>query len=200
MSLHISVVAVQGDHLDQAGELLRAFGYEPGAEWIEVAGWEAAGRYLADHGCKALYFHEGWTVIVDPELVLMLDEDALADLSRRLASQVCGLVCEGVSGTYGFNLFHEDRKVRGFCATDGVIAEDLGEPLPEEAHFDRARVSEAGVIGLVAGIGFDYWGLERADRILVFNPGRRAPADVPMSSGQGGPDRSEPKTPWWRFW
>jgi hypothetical protein len=188
MSLHISAIAIQGDHLNRAGELLGIFGFAAAAEPVEVAGWEEASKALADHNCKAVCSADGWTVIVDPELALMLDERACAEISRRLGTPVCGLVCEGVSGTYGFTLFREGSKVRGFCSTDGVVSEDVGESLAEEAGFDRSRASECGVIGVVARIGFDYWSLEGTGRVLIYRSVATPTARVAE------------RKPWWRLW
>jgi hypothetical protein len=129
---NISVVAIRGDHSGKAGDLLRLFGYEAEDGPIEVTGWDAAARHPGDHRCKAVDFDGEWTVIVDPELVLMTDEATCAEVSRSLGSQVCGLVCEGVSGTYGFNVFRDGSKVRGFCSTSGAVNEDEGAALPEE--------------------------------------------------------------------
>jgi hypothetical protein len=56
MSLHISVVAIRGDHTGRAGDLLRLFGYKAEDGPIEVTGWDAAARHLGDHSCKAVYF------------------------------------------------------------------------------------------------------------------------------------------------
>jgi hypothetical protein len=74
MRLHISLVAIRGDHIGKAGDLLRLFGYGTEDGPIEVTGWDAAARHLGDHRCKAVYFDGEWTVIVEPELVLMTDE------------------------------------------------------------------------------------------------------------------------------
>jgi hypothetical protein len=200
MSLHISVVAIQGDHVGEAGDLLRLFGCGAEDGPIEVTGWDAAARHLGDHSCKAVYFDGKWTVIVDPELVLMTDEAACAEVSRRLGSQVCGLVCEGVSGTYGFNVFRGGSKVRGFCSTNGVITEDEGAALPEEAEFEHSRASETSVIETLARIGFDYWNLERADRVLVYCPGRPGPWAAPTAGQSGGAAERKRSRSWWRFW
>jgi hypothetical protein len=200
MSLHINVVAIRGDHIGKAGDLLRLFGYEAENGPIEVTGWDAAARHLGDHSCKAVYFDGEWTVIVDPELVLMMDEATCAEVSRRLGSQVCGLVCEGVSGTYGFNLFRDGNKVRGFCSTNGVVTEDEGASLPEEAEFEHSRASETSVIATLARIGFDYWGLERADRVLVYCPGGIDPSSASIAGRQGGAGERKRSRSWWRFW
>jgi hypothetical protein len=200
MSLHISVVAIRGDHIGSAGDLLRLFGCEAEDGPIEVTGWDAAARHLGDHSCKAVYFDGEWTVIVDPELVLMTDEATCAEVSRRLGSQVCGLVCEGVSGTYGFNIFRDGSKVRGFCSTNGIITEDEGASLPEEAEFERSRASETRVIETLARIGFDYWGLERADRVFVYCPGRPGPRAASTVEQPGGAGKRKPRRSWWQFW
>ena len=42
MSLHISVVAIRGDHIGRAGDLLGLFGDETEDGPIEVTGWDAA--------------------------------------------------------------------------------------------------------------------------------------------------------------
>jgi hypothetical protein len=200
MSLHISVVAIRGDHISKAGELLRLFGYGAEDGPIEVTGWDAAARHLGDHSCKAVYFDGEWTVIVDPELVLMTDEATCAEVSRRLGSQMCGLVCEGVSGTYGFNVFRDGRKVRGFCSTNGVITEDEGASLPEETEFEHSRTSESGVIATLARIGFDYWGVERADRVLIYCPSGVDISAASTVGRQGGAGERKPRRSWWRFW
>jgi hypothetical protein len=200
MSLHISVVAIQGDHIGRAEELLGLFGSGPETGPIEVTSLEEASRYIDTHGCKAVYCHLGLTAIVDPELVFMMDEGTCAEISRRLGSQVCGFVCEGVSGTYGFNLFRDGEKVRGFCSTNGKITEDMGQPIAEEIGFDRSLATEVSLIELVARIGFNFWDIEEVDRFIVYGAGRADSAADLRISLQGGEGKKEKRKPWWRPW
>jgi hypothetical protein len=196
MSLHISVVAIQGDHIGRTKELLGLFGFGFETGPIEVTSLEESSRYLDNHGCKAVYYQQGWTAIVDPELVFMIDEGACAEISRRLGSQVCGFVCEGVSGTYGFNLFRDGEKVRGFCSTNGKITEDNGQPIAEESGLDRNLATEVGLIELVARIGFNYWDIEKVDRFIVYGADQAdSVADLRMRL-QGGEGKKEKRKPW----
>src|SRR3954452_2577111 len=103
MSMHISVVSIEGDHLDDIADVLRKCEYVIESSFSVPSG-EQASRELdwhpdRMHVAKVAYVADDWTFIVDPELVLMSD-DVWLEYSQKWKTRVVGWVCEGASGSY----------------------------------------------------------------------------------------------------
>lgn len=97
MSLHISVVSIEGDHLSEIADVFLNCRYV-GEDVFSVSSGEQASKELDWHPdrnrvAKLAYVEAGWTFIVDPEMVLMSDEVWL-EYSRKWNSRIVGWVCE----------------------------------------------------------------------------------------------------------
>ncbi len=172
MSLHISVVSIEGNHLADLAEVFERCNYRViGSEMTTDA--DSAARQLDQHVVeqtkvrKVAYFSDGWTHIVDPELVIMSDS-AWADYSARWDGRIVSWVCEGCSGTYGFSLYEAGAKVRSVCRTEGRVYEDEGVPQREEAGIDWAHAFEDDVLAVAERLGAPYGYLEGVAEYHVF--------------------------------
>jgi len=166
MSMHISVVSIEGNHLDEIGEVLRNCQYEIEDSFSVQTGEEAA-RHLEwrpdrNHVAKVAYFANEWTHIVDPELVLMSD-DVWLQYSKAWDNQILGWLCEGASGSYGITVFRAGRRVRNVFSVAGEISVDEGDPLPEESNTDWSKAWEDDVMKIAGRFGADYDYLEDWD-------------------------------------
>lgn len=160
MSMHISFVAIEGEHLNEIPEMLTAFDYsvteskavENAAELVHAFSTSAAEDVLT----KIAYTNGNWTVLVDPEMVVM-HQDELADYSQKWKARVVGIVMEGTSGSYGFRVFALGEQQRLVMAIDGAVVVNEGAPLPEEEGIDWTRVFESECLTLAErfGIAFD---------------------------------------------
>jgi hypothetical protein len=168
VSLHISAISIEGDAREAIEEVFARCGYSCPAPPETVDTWDALHAALVDAEQKAALYHDSRTTILDPELVMMFDEDPLRDLSKPFGF-VCAMVCEGVSATYGFSVFGGGEKVRSLIVTGGNPVDESGDPLPEEDDVSAASLSEDTVLEILARLGFDYVGLEKASGLKVYH-------------------------------
>jgi hypothetical protein len=116
---------------------------------------------------KVAYVADGWTFIVDPELVLM-DRDVWLGYSQQWNTRVVGWVCEGASGSYGLTIFDSGGKRREVLRSDGEVVVNKGKPLPEESGMNWSKAWENDVLAIANRLGAEYDFL--ADReYLVFH-------------------------------
>ena len=200
MSLSVSVVMVKADAMADVRAILELFEGRP-LEVERVTGWDAvldALRYPRpgkprETVHKAATLCGEWTVILDPEMLLMANEAACAALAARYRAPVFGMVCQGTSGTYAFSLYDPDLR-RAYWIGDGEVFDNRGEPLPQEAGVDLASLFEDGVLEIMKRVGVDYAELEEAGAFEVWS------LDESHLIPPVEPAPVKPKRPWWRIW
>lgn len=171
MSMHISVVSIEGDHLDEVADVFRKCEYVIENSFTVLTG-DQASRELdwnpdRNRVAKVAYAADGWTFIVDPELVLM-SNDVWLEYSQKWNTRVIGWVCEGASGSYGLTVFDSGSKRRDVFSGAGEVAVNNGEPLPEESDVNWSEACEDDVLEIAKRLGAEYDSL--ADReYLVFH-------------------------------
>ena len=159
MSMHISVVSIEGDHLNEIAEVLERCEYviediftvQTGERASEELDWHPDRNRVA----KVAYFSDGWTFLVDPELVLM-NNDVWLDFSKKWNNRVVGWVCEGASGSYGLTVFDAGGKRREVMVGDGEILLNDGEPIPEESCINWNDAWEDDILDIAGRIGAEY--------------------------------------------
>jgi len=161
MSMHISVVSVEGDHLGEVADVLRKCKYVIEKSFTVPTG-DRASRELdwnpdRNRVAKVAYVANGWTFIVDPELILMSD-DIWLEYSRKWNTRVVGWLCEGASGSYGLTVFDAGTKRREVFSCEGEILVNNGEPLPQESALNWSEAWETDVLEVAQhfGAGFDF--------------------------------------------
>jgi hypothetical protein len=205
LSLHMSLLMVRGDHTANLRGIFSHFDYG----WTEpvqrVAAWDAALeeiRYPRPDRPptlvrKAVAHVTGWTVVLDPELIMFAEDVACTALASELGTAVFGAVCEGTSGSYGFSFFNPDRQ-RAYMVSDSEVQEDSGQPLQAETGINLAELFEDDVLEITKRMGMDYMALERhkeffiveLDESHLVSTGSAQEAQLPRPS----------KKSWWKFW
>lgn len=209
MSLHASLLMIKGDHLDRAEQIFTAFDYRPTGTVEHLDNWlgvlqaidRPRGGAPRDIVHKAVFVHNGWTVILDPEMVMFANDAICTQMSRALGGLIFGMLCEGTSGSYCYSLY-DGELVRAFWSFGGEISKDRGDRLPEEDGIDLEHVFEDDVLKVMERLGVDYVGFEDLRVFQVFEldeshmSGHRAShvEEEPLPPGQ------ESKKPWWKFW
>lgn len=186
MSMHISVVSIEGDHLHDIADVLKRCEYVIEDSFIVQSGDQASQELDwnpdPNRVAKVAYFANGWTFIVDPELVLMYD-DVWLEYSKQWNNCVIGWVCEGASGSYGLTVFHSGIKLREVMAVDGDIALHDGEPLPEESDIDWSNASEDDVLDIAKQLGAEYDFLtDRAYMVFHLDESQMEVPELPTES------------------
>jgi hypothetical protein len=156
--MHIVIVAIEGDHHKEISDVLKDCKYKIEKTRTVKTGDEASkemGKSEKSRVSKAVYVANGWTFIVDPEMVLMTD-DIWLKYSKKWKNRVIGWICEDTSGTYGLAQYKEGKKQRLIVSVDGEIKAKEGTPLPEEAKFKWEDASTDRLMKLLKKIGPDY--------------------------------------------
>jgi hypothetical protein len=157
--MHIGVVSIEGDHRREIPEILARLRYtvletfrsndaDQASEELE---WGPDRNKVA----KVVYFSEGFTHIVDPEMVLMGDSIWL-ECSLKWGNRVIGWICEGASGSYGITVYESGRKIRNVFRVDGEIKTNEGEPLVEEFGLNWEGAWETDVLELADQLGASF--------------------------------------------
>lgn len=204
MSLHASIVMIEGDFLSQLSEIFERFEYSDTGNDREITSWDDTLQILSNwqvsrsRVLKAVCLQQGWSVILDPEMVMFADEASCSKVSSEFQTRIFGLICESTSGTYGFN-FYNNQKVRDFLSVNGEVVEDFGIPMQEEAEFDKSQVFEADILKIMEEIGVDYNSLETVENFIVKeldeDGNSAAKLDIPNPT-----IIPQNRKPWWQFW
>ncbi len=167
MSLHMCVIAIEGDARGAVPDFFLQSQYDLPDEdaTLDADGFAAAMEALDEPEDKAVAFHRGWTSILDPEMVLYTEEEALAAFSRDYG-KVLAIMVEAGSGTYGLSLYQKGEKRRDLLVTGGALAEDFGEPLPAEEQINLADLDEDAILDLALGLGYNFDTLGEAQFIV----------------------------------
>jgi hypothetical protein len=206
MSEHVSLVMIQGDHRARLPDLFEVFDYRLTGTVEKLNIWEQvydAIKYprpgkSKDLVHKAVFFHDGWTVILDPEYLMIADEDACEKVSQMLDSSLFAMACEGASNSYGYS-FYDHRKLRSFWSDDGVIQDDWGEKLTIEEGIDLSTIFEDDVFQIIRELGVNYLTFDEVTEFLVFefdeSHNEAPPETLPV------PETVPPKKKsWWKLW
>lgn len=200
MSLHASVLLLQGDVTLRMVEVFEAFSYKP-VQSRRIQGWLNVLNELQyprtdsprEHVHKAVTVYKGWTVVLDPELILAAEEKICSSLAELLKVSIFGMLCEGISGSYGFWLYQPQLR-RGYLRVDGTVEQDIGSPIPEEGGVDLAHLFEDDVLLIMRRLGVSFQELELVEdyEVWTLDTSHFIP---PVAAG---PSR-QPK-PGWKVW
>jgi hypothetical protein len=213
MTLHISVISIQGDARQALGEHFIDRGYRiiPQLEYVSTL--DELTNYLLYDEDKAITYTNGRTNIIDHEMVLLVKEEMWKLFSIQFGS-VITMICEGVSGSYGYWIYRNGERVRNVLVVDTKIVEQFGESLPEESGIDFTSLYEVNMFQILTKLGFNFYDLDKANsyRTLEYleiqpcSKSRSVPVRNPylelLRSGKN-PSRAivpERKKPWWKFW
>lgn len=203
MGLHTSILMIEGNYLSRLDKIFKDFEYLDTGNDREVTNWDDMIQILSNwelsqsRVLKATCLQQGWSVIFDPEMVMFADEERCSKVSSGYKTRLFGMICESTSGTYGFNLY-DNQKVRGFLSVDGEVFEDYGMPLQEEAELDKLQVFASDILKIMKGIGVDYNRLEMANRFIVKELDEVKDSASTMNTSK--PTLSQSQKSWWRFW
>lgn len=159
-----SIIAIKGNHIDKADQIFKTFKYFDLGNDKQFGNWPDAASYLFDNFLKltnediairGIWSSGAWTIICDPEMIDIMEEDMIEDLSVKLKVEVFTFLIHSTSGTYEFAKYEEEKQ-RHFQLFEGVVVENEGEPLPEETglHINE-KITEQDLIALAGKLGLD---------------------------------------------
>lgn len=204
MSMHGSFILIQGNHLGSLPEVFSRFNYLTTSPPSLIGGWKGtlnAVEYPTKGKpktivYKAAFFVNNWTVIYDPEMLMVNDETACSNVSNWLNARVFGMICEGASRTYAY-INCDGNLIRSYWIGDGEVFKDSGEKFSEEPASQD--IDEPDVLEIMSRLGVDPKELEEVKDFYLYEFDE-------SSIGVSEPDNIVPtdtssrKNPWWRFW
>lgn len=203
MSVHFSVIAIEGDHRSDLDSILGAYGYAAQSSPEEKSDWQSVEDELStaeDSDPEILVVaHNGrWTMFTharDALFRMVLAEDIAETLANGIDTRVFGALGDGISCTYGWYLFGKGHERRVYVADN--LFENEGDPLPGEPEVDRELYNEESIFDVTELLGFDLLdGFEALDSYLLVpvGPATVEIPDVPKRK------REFAKRPWWKCW
>ncbi|MEM7162836.1 MAG: hypothetical protein AAF487_10410 [Bacteroidota bacterium] len=221
MGLSNSIIAIKGDHLDKTAQIFEIFGYVDRNNDKQYDNWEPTATYLFENyfdlahqsiAIRGIWTNNGWTIICDPEMVDTIEDDKICQLSSDLDTPIITFMVQSTSGSYWFATY-DKTKQRHFFAVDGQIAENIGDPLPEEKGLNiNESIFIDDIINLANKFGVDF---EVSDTQTTFTVKELGYSDqmqdeLNQATQPTQPDKRETpsiqvdkeekaKKPWWKF-
>ncbi len=166
--IQMSVVSIEGDHLGAVGEVLHQVGFTIEKSFTVNSGDHACVELLwhpvACRIAKVAYRADGWTHIVDPQMVLAA-ADIWLDVSKEWKATIIGW---GYSPGYaGITVIRDGERVRDVLYSHGTVVVNHGTPLVEESGIEWNDPNDDAILDIAERLGARYDDL--ADReYLVF--------------------------------
>lgn len=122
MGFSKAIIAIKGNYIDKLDKVADIFDYMEDDNIIDEFSQNAK-------------FENGWTTIVDEEMVFVVEDDLLAELSEELETEIFTFTIQSTSATYGFSRFNEGKN-RIFLVQDGELIENLGDKMAVEMNIN----------------------------------------------------------------
>lgn len=165
MGLSNSLIAIRGNHLENTTKIFGAFGYVDRYNDKQYDKWELTADYLFknyfDLSSKSIvvrgvWIHNGWTIICDPEMVDTIEDEKICQLSKDLETPILTFMVQSNSGSFWFAKYNKVKQ-RHLFVVGGLVAENIGEPLPEEEGLNiNENIFIDDIIRLANNLGIDF--------------------------------------------
>lgn len=165
MDYNGSVIAIQGNDLQKADQLFKAFRYFDLKGDKFFPSKEEAIDYLKEHFIRmveendvvirGLWADKNFTYFYDPEITDATDEDALEELAKKMNADIYVFIIQETSGTYEFARYTNKGQSRYFSLSGKDLFND-GTKLPEEEGLNLNEKTDAGdLLKLASNLGID---------------------------------------------
>jgi hypothetical protein len=161
----MSIIAIEGNHSNERSLIFKFLGYAEFKKDQAFSSLDSCAAFLHENyfdyankniALRGFWEYNGWTIILDPEMVDMAEDTALTMISGKLNSQVLTFLIEKTSGSYAF-VKYSPSKIRSYFSADGKITENLGPPLGEENGFNFSQyISGDDILKLAGKFGIEF--------------------------------------------
>jgi len=143
MGFSKAIIAIKGNHLDHLEKVSAILNYFDGVDDQEI---------LKELSETAKYEND-WTLITDEEMVYVVEDDLIGELSQELDTAVYTFSIQTASASYGFSYFEGDKN-RIFLIEDGDMITDEGESLTIERDQEISEdIGEEDIVALAGKLG-----------------------------------------------
>lgn len=207
----IAVIVIKGDHLAEQTKIIECFNYIDLKHEAQYERMENAVNYLLDNyhayseedkALWAIWVDNGWTVIYDPEMVNLFEEEALLSLTEKINTEVFTFIIQSTSNSFGFAKYNQRAKEREFMVVDGTITADFGTPISEESNLNiNEQTFIDDIVSLALRIGVDILGNKKQNYIV-----KQLGYSETLKSKLAGFKQAKTHSTgikaksWWRFW
>ena len=122
MGFSKAIIAIRGNYIDKLEKVAEVFNYMEDLDIINEF----------SHHAK---LENGWTILRDEEMVFVVEDDLLSELSEELETEIFTFTIQSTSATYGFSSFNEGKN-RIFLVQDGEIIENFGDKMEVEMNLN----------------------------------------------------------------
>ena len=165
MGLSNSLIAIKGNHLENTTQIFGIFGYVDRHKNKKYDKWESTADYLFTNyfdlsnkniAIRGIWIDNGWTIICDPEMVDTIEDEKISQLSKDLKTSVLTFMVQSNSRSFWFAKY-DKVKQRHIFVVGGLVAENIGSPLPEEEGLNiNENIFIDDVIKLANNFGVDF--------------------------------------------
>jgi hypothetical protein len=156
MSLHLSVISIEGNRLGGLPEVLKKNGYiidqETTVETSEEAIRAAEEHPDRMHVTKVAYAADGFTHLLDLEMVLQKD-DVWLEFTKRWRCRMVAWICEGAASSFALSVCDRGHWIRSVLAVEGEVRENEGDQLAEEECLEWSDANEVDVLAVIERLG-----------------------------------------------
>jgi hypothetical protein len=204
-----SFIAIKGNFLNNLTKIFETFNYVDFKQDKLFNNWNELNTYLHDNyfeftendiALRGIWFNNGWTIISDPEMVDVLEEDKMQRLSAKLDAELITFLIQSTSGSFGFTVYNQTIK-RRFFVSNGKAVDNLFEPLKEELGLNiNEYISVNDIVYLAEDLGIDLQG--KSDNTFVvkqleYNDEMKAELEQFKQQAMA---QDVTKKPWWKIW
>lgn len=145
MGFSKAIIAIKGNHLDHLEKVAAILNYFDGVDDQEV---------LEELSATAKYEND-WTLIGDEEMVYVVEDDLIGELSQELDTAVYTFTVQTASASYGFSYFEGDKN-RVFLIEDGELITDEGENIAIEKDLEISEeIGEEDIVAIAGKLGIN---------------------------------------------
>ncbi|SHF19146.1 hypothetical protein [Pedobacter caeni] len=143
MGFSKAIIAIKGNHLDHLEKVSAILNYFDGVDDQEIL----------EELSETAEYENDWTLLTDEEMVYVVEDDLIGELSQELAAAVYTFTVQTTSASYGFSYFEGDKN-RVFLVQDGDIISDEGESLSIETGQEISEdIGEEDIVALASKLG-----------------------------------------------
>ena len=193
----VCCILLEGNFIESLDDIYASFGFSHSLSRSRVYSFtEIQQQLVTKHTSrKACACCQGWTVLLELECAMGVDDAACAELSLLYHTRVLSLLADKHTQTYALSLFVADEECRELRVENSVILANHGKSLPGEPS-DISLMNEKYLLAVARHLGVDLSALPQCDCFYLdeFSTAMEFYAPLPTNLFPSV------DKPWWRFW
>jgi len=209
MILHITAIKGNYSDTDTINSITDFLNYNDLNEDKPFEDWDTFNNYLIDNyyelslqdkAIRGIWKENNWTIYNDPEMVDLIEEAELLELSNKLNTEILTFTIQSDSNSFEFTKYNKGKE-RHFFVCEGRISENYGKPLQQESGLNITKtIASHDIIQLANHIGIDLEGTRKnIYTVKLFEYNEKLKNELKKYKRTTNEESSKNK-PWWKFW